>query len=54
MSEISVIGLGSMGTALAKALQGGAAKVTVWNRTATNDRPCGKAGATGPSWAGFF
>jgi 3-hydroxyisobutyrate dehydrogenase-like beta-hydroxyacid dehydrogenase len=49
MSEISVIGLGSMGTALAKALQSGSAKVTVWNRTATKMLPLVGAGAHGAS-----
>ncbi len=45
MSAISVIGLGSMGTALAKAMLGGALKVTVWNRSAAKILPLGKAGA---------
>ena len=33
MSDISVIGLGPMGTALAKTLQASGHQVTVWNRT---------------------
>jgi len=33
MSEISVIGLGAMGSALARALVNGGRCVTVWNRT---------------------
>jgi 3-hydroxyisobutyrate dehydrogenase-like beta-hydroxyacid dehydrogenase len=45
MSAISVIGLGSMGTALAKAMLGGALKVTVWNRSAAKMLPLVKAGA---------
>lgn len=45
MSEVSVIGLGSMGTSLATALQSGALNVTVWNRTADKMLPLVKAGA---------
>lgn len=39
MAEVSVLGLGPMGMALARALLGGGHRVTVWNRTAA------KAGA---------
>lgn len=45
MGEISVIGLGSMGMALAKAMLGGTRKLTVWNRTAAKASPLVKAGA---------
>jgi len=33
MSEASVIGLGAMGSALARALVGSGRRITVWNRT---------------------
>jgi 3-hydroxyisobutyrate dehydrogenase-like beta-hydroxyacid dehydrogenase len=33
MSDVSVIGTGSMGSALVEALAGSGAEVTVWNRT---------------------
>jgi 3-hydroxyisobutyrate dehydrogenase-like beta-hydroxyacid dehydrogenase len=33
MSDVSVVGLGSMGSALARALVGAGREVTVWNRT---------------------
>jgi 3-hydroxyisobutyrate dehydrogenase-like beta-hydroxyacid dehydrogenase len=39
MSDISVIGLGSMGSALARSLVKGGHDVTVWNRTRAKARP---------------
>lgn len=33
MSDISVLGLGSMGAALARALQRAGHRITVWNRS---------------------
>lgn len=46
MSDISVIGLGAMGSALAHALLQGGYSVTVWNRTAAKAAPLVAAGAT--------
>jgi len=43
--EVSVIGLGAMGAALAMALLAGNHRVTVWNRSASKCVPFGKAGA---------
>ena len=45
-SAVSVIGLGSMGTALAQALLGRGHKVTVWNRSSQRAGPLLAAGAT--------
>lgn len=45
MSEVSVIGLGAMGSALARALLRGGHRVTVWNRTATKADPLVREGA---------
>jgi len=42
---VSVIGLGAMGTALAKAFLGNKHRVTVWNRTAAKCTPLADAGA---------
>lgn len=42
---LSVIGLGAMGAALAKALLAANHRVTVWNRTAGKCMPLGQAGA---------
>ncbi len=33
MSDISILGLGAMGSALARALQQAGHQITVWNRT---------------------
>lgn len=44
MSDITVIGLGSMGAALARALHKAGHKVTVWNRTAAKAEPLVKLG----------
>lgn len=46
MTEISIIGLGAMGTALARAQMGGGYGVTVWNRTAAKAGPLAADGAT--------
>jgi 3-hydroxyisobutyrate dehydrogenase-like beta-hydroxyacid dehydrogenase len=45
MSDISVIGLGAMGSALARALLENGYSVTVWNRTAEKAEPLVSAGA---------
>lgn len=45
MSDISVIGLGKMGAALASALLEGGRSVTVWNRSAAKAAPLVEAGA---------
>ncbi|MCG6903816.1 MAG: NAD(P)-binding domain-containing protein [Rhodobacter sp.] len=45
MTEVSVIGLGAMGTALAMALVGADRELTVWNRTPEKMRPLVAAGA---------
>ncbi len=46
MSDISVIGLGAMGSALAHTLLQNGYSVTVWNRTAEKAEPLVSAGAT--------
>jgi 3-hydroxyisobutyrate dehydrogenase-like beta-hydroxyacid dehydrogenase len=51
MSDISVIGLGSMGSALARAVQTAGHRLTVWNRTAEKARPFVNEGATGAASA---
>ncbi|WP_421928172.1 NAD(P)-dependent oxidoreductase [Neoaquamicrobium sediminum] len=43
--EISVLGLGAMGTALARALLGADRKITVWNRSAEKAAPFAGRGA---------
>ncbi len=45
MSEISVIGLGAMGSALARALLNAGYSVTVWNRTPQKMEPLATLGA---------
>jgi len=45
MSEVSVIGLGVMGSALARALLEDSHRVTVWNRTSTKAEPLVRDGA---------
>ncbi len=45
MSEISVLGLGNMGAALAKSLLASGRSVTVWNRSADKAKPLIDAGA---------
>ncbi|WP_367647928.1 NAD(P)-dependent oxidoreductase [Ruegeria arenilitoris] len=46
MTDISVIGLGSMGTALARAQMKAGRSVTVWNRTPEKATALGSEGAT--------
>lgn len=46
MSDVSVIGLGAMGQALARALMENGRRVTVWNRTPRKAQPLVEAGAT--------
>jgi 3-hydroxyisobutyrate dehydrogenase-like beta-hydroxyacid dehydrogenase len=45
MSEVTVLGLGVMGSALARALLERGHRVTVWNRTAAKAEALGSAGA---------
>ncbi|UUZ90094.1 NAD(P)-binding domain-containing protein [Paenibacillus sp. P25] len=45
MNEVTVIGLGPMGTALAEALLRGGHRVTVWNRTSEKAQPLVREGA---------
>jgi len=45
MSDITVIGLGKMGSALAEALLEGGYQITVWNRTASKAEPLIQKGA---------
>ena len=52
MSEISVIGLGAMGSALARALLQADHHVTVWNRTAAKMEPLVALGAKGATSIG--
>ncbi|MBD0383679.1 NAD(P)-dependent oxidoreductase [Paenibacillus sedimenti] len=44
MSEVSIIGLGPMGSALARALLANGKRVTVWNRTGANAEPLVREG----------
>ena len=46
MSDVSVVGLGAMGMALARTLMAEGRRVTVWNRTAQKAEPLIAAGAT--------
>ncbi len=46
MSDVSVLGLGVMGSALARALVGGGKGVTVWNRNMSKATPLIALGAT--------
>ncbi|TAJ86087.1 NAD(P)-binding domain-containing protein [Reyranella sp.] len=46
MSDVTVIGLGAMGTALADALLRAGQSITVWNRTADRAAPLVQRGAT--------
>jgi 3-hydroxyisobutyrate dehydrogenase-like beta-hydroxyacid dehydrogenase len=45
MSDVSVIGLGAMGSALARTLLRAGHRVTVWNRTSTKTGPLARDGA---------
>ena len=51
MSDISVLGLGQMGTAMAKSLLDSGRSVTVWNRSADKTQPFIDAGAEVAAWA---
>src|SRR5262245_26856623 len=44
MGDVSVIGLGAMGSALARALLRGGRRVTVWNRTCAKADPLVREG----------
>jgi 3-hydroxyisobutyrate dehydrogenase-like beta-hydroxyacid dehydrogenase len=44
-SQVTVLGLGEMGSALARTLVGRGYRTTVWNRTATRADPLAEAGA---------
>jgi 3-hydroxyisobutyrate dehydrogenase-like beta-hydroxyacid dehydrogenase len=46
VSDVSVVGLGAMGSALAKVVLHDGHGVTVWNRTTAKAEPLGEAGAT--------
>jgi 3-hydroxyisobutyrate dehydrogenase-like beta-hydroxyacid dehydrogenase len=48
-SDITVVGLGAMGSALAAALLDGGRRVTVWNRSSDKFKPLVERGATGMS-----
>lgn len=52
MSDITVVGLGAMGAALAQALVKAGRKVTVWNRSPEKMQPLVRIGAHGPSRLG--
>ena len=45
MSDVSVVGLGAMGSALARALMRAGHRVTVWNRTASKAEALVREGA---------
>ena len=49
MSDVTVVGLGAMGTALARTLVDAGRKVTVWNRSPEKREPLVALGANGPS-----
>ncbi|WP_193367797.1 NAD(P)-dependent oxidoreductase [Pelagibius marinus] len=49
MSDVTVAGLGAMGTALARTLIDAGRKVTVWNRSPEKMAPLVALGANGPS-----
>jgi 3-hydroxyisobutyrate dehydrogenase-like beta-hydroxyacid dehydrogenase len=46
MSDVTVVGLGLMGSAIGRALVRGGHRVTVWNRTSSKAEPLVEAGAT--------
>jgi len=48
-SDVSVLGLGAMGTALARTLVDAGRNVTVWNRSPDKMEPLVALGAQGPS-----
>ena len=49
MTDVTMIGLGAMGSALARAFIGAGHSVTVWNRTAARMKPLVSLGATAAS-----
>jgi 3-hydroxyisobutyrate dehydrogenase-like beta-hydroxyacid dehydrogenase len=49
MTDVTMIGLGAMGSALARAFIGGGHSVTVWNRTAARTTPLVSLGAKAAS-----
>ncbi len=49
MSDVTVIGLGAMGTALARTLVNAGRNVTIWNRSSEKMVPLVALGAQGPS-----
>lgn len=50
-APVAVLGLGPMGSALARAFVGAGVPTTVWNRTASRTEPLVAAGATGATTA---
>jgi 3-hydroxyisobutyrate dehydrogenase-like beta-hydroxyacid dehydrogenase len=51
MTDVTMIGLGAMGSALAQAFIGAGHSVTIWNRTAARMKPLVSLGATAASSA---
>ena len=52
MNEVTVLGLGSMGSTIAKLLIASGHRVTVWNRTTEKARDILNAGAQlAPAWS---
>ena len=49
MSDITIVGLGAMGAALARTLIEAGRNVTVWNRSSEKMQPLVALGAHGPS-----
>ena len=49
MTDVTMIALGAMGSALARAFIGAGHSVTVWNRTAARMKPLVSLGATAAS-----
>ena len=49
MTDVSMIGLGAMGSALARAFLGAGHRVTVWNRTLSKMEPLSALGANAAS-----
>lgn len=49
MSDVTMVGLGAMGSALARAFLGAGHEVAVWNRTESRMKPLLDAGASGAS-----
>ena len=49
MTDVTMVGLGAMGSALARAFIGAGHSVTIWNRTAARMEPLVSLGATAAS-----